>query len=271
MVAAVALADIGFASHAVEERSLATSLTAEATWALAASRGDKQAFGRLVDLHKRVVFGLCVRLLRDAEESRDAAQEAFARAYAALDTYDPAQPFAPWVLRIARNHCLDLLRRRTPASQKLELDAEVEEGGAARELPDPDALRGDDAMERRQLAGVLEKAVAELPANYREVVHLFHVEHLSYKEIAATLDVPIGTVMTWLHRARGKLRVALEAAVAALPPNYREVVHLFHVEHLSYKEIAAVIGVPIGTVMTWLHRARARLRDALAGGAEVSP
>jgi RNA polymerase sigma-70 factor (ECF subfamily) len=217
MVAAVALADIGFASLAVEERSVATSLTAEATWALAASRGDRQAFGRLVDLHKRVVYGLCVRLLRDAEESRDAAQEAFARAYAALDTYDPAQPFAPWVLRIARNHCLDVLRRRMPDAQRVELDADPDEG-APRELADPAAARGDDVIERRELAGALERAVSALPPNYREVVHLFHVEHLSYKEIAATLDVPIGTVMTWLHRARSKLKDALTAAGTEVSP-----------------------------------------------------
>ncbi|HEX9051692.1 MAG TPA: sigma-70 family RNA polymerase sigma factor [Anaeromyxobacter sp.] len=190
---------------------MGTSLTAEATWALAASRGDRQAFGRLVDLHKRAVYGLCVRLLRDAEESRDAAQEAFARAYAALDAYDPAQPFAPWVLRIARNHCLDVLRRRVPESQRLELDAEPDEG-APRELADPAAPRGDDVIERRELARTLERAVAALPPNYREVVHLFHVEHLSYREIAATLDVPIGTVMTWLHRARSKLKDALTAS-----------------------------------------------------------
>ncbi|MFO0581083.1 MAG: sigma-70 family RNA polymerase sigma factor [Anaeromyxobacter sp.] len=214
MVVAATIDGLGFAlSWQTEERATAPAETVgEAGLARAAARGDRRAFGQLVDLHKRTVYGLCFRLLRDAEESRDAAQESFVRAFAAVGTYDPTQPFAPWVLRIARNHCLDLLRRRTPASQKLELDAEVEEGGAARELPDPDAVRGDDAMERRQLAGVLEKAVAELPANYREVVHLFHVEHLSYKEIAATLDVPIGTVMTWLHRARGKLRVALEEA-----------------------------------------------------------
>jgi RNA polymerase sigma-70 factor (ECF subfamily) len=211
MVAAVALADVRFAAISAEERSLGTSLTAEATWALAASRGDKQAFARLVDLHKRVVYGLCVRLLRDVEESRDAAQETFARAYASIETYDPALPFAPWVLRIARNHCLDVLRRRVPESQRVELDADPGEG-ARRELADPVAPRGDEVMERRELAGVLERAVSALPANYREVVHLFHVEHLSYKEIASTMDVPIGTVMTWLHRARSKLKDALTAA-----------------------------------------------------------
>jgi RNA polymerase sigma-70 factor (ECF subfamily) len=200
-----------------EERALDGSPTAEVVWTRAAARGDRQAFGRLVDLHKRTVYGLCVRLLRDREEARDAAQESFARAYAALGAYDPAQPFAPWILRIARNHCLDVLRRRLPDAQRVELDAISDEGPAA-ELADPDVVRGDDALERRELAGTLERAVAALPPNYREVVHLFHVEHLSYKDIAATLDVPMGTVMTWLHRARARLKDTLLASGAEISP-----------------------------------------------------
>jgi RNA polymerase sigma-70 factor (ECF subfamily) len=218
MVAAVAVADLGFAlSWQVEERSLDVQPLGEAELALAAARGDRRAFGKLVDLHKRSVYGLCVRVLRDPEDARDAAQEAFARAYAGLSTYDAAQPFAPWVLRIARNHCLDVLRRRLPAATRVELDAEPDEG-APRELADPDALRGDDALERRQLSAQLERAVAALPQNYREVIQLFHVEHLSYKEIAATLDVPIGTVMTWLHRARAKLKASLLEAGTEVSP-----------------------------------------------------
>jgi RNA polymerase sigma-70 factor (ECF subfamily) len=212
MVAAAAIAEVRFGTlWMVGERSLGESPTAETAWAREAARGDKPAFARLVDLHKRTVFGLCVRLLRDPEDARDAAQEAFTRAYGALRTYDPGQPFGPWVLRIARNHCLDVLRRRLPEPQRVELDADPDDG-SRRELSDPSALRADDALERRELAGNLERAVATLPPNYREVVHLFHVEHLSYKEIAATLDVPIGTVMTWLHRARARLRDALQAS-----------------------------------------------------------
>jgi RNA polymerase sigma-70 factor (ECF subfamily) len=218
MVAVAAVADLAFAlSWQVEERPLAFPQTGEAALARSAAHGDRAAFGRLVDLHKRAVYGLCVRLLRDAEEARDAAQETFVRAYAAVETYDPSQPFAPWVLRIARNHCLDVLRRRVPESQRLELDAERDEG-APRELADPDAIRGDDLLARRQLAGALEAAVQALPSNYREVIQLFHVEHLSYKEIAATLDVPIGTVMTWLHRARSKLKDALTASGTEVLP-----------------------------------------------------
>lgn len=210
---------LGFAilSFPSEEQVVGPSLTGEAALAVAASRGDKQAFGRLVDLHKRAVYGLCIRLLRHPEDARDAAQEAFVRAYASLATFDPTQPFAPWVLRIARNHCLDVGRRRGSRPPEVALDADPEEGGA-RELPDPHTPRADDVIERRELAGSLAAAVAALPPNYREVVELFHVEHLSYKEIAATLDVPIGTVMTWLHRARARLKDALTAGgTEALP------------------------------------------------------
>ena len=172
-----------------------------------AARGDRDAFARLVDLHQRTVFGLCVRLLADREEARDAAQETFVRAWGAIGSYDPANPFAPWLLRIARNHCIDVLRRRLPAARRLELDAgSAGERGGALELPDTASPAADEQLVGAQQASAVAGAVAALPPNYREVVHLFHVEHMSYKDIAATLEVPIGTVMTWLHRARAKLR-----------------------------------------------------------------
>ncbi len=195
-------------SMPAEERTLGPSPSGDASLALSASRGDKQAFGRLVDRHKRSVFGLCLRLLRHTEDARDAAQETFVRAFAALETYDPALPFAPWLLRIARNHCLDVTRRRGSRPAEVALDAA---DGGAPELPDRAAAPADETVAARQQAGRLEDAVAALPPRYREVVPLVHVEHLSYKEIARTMDVPIGTVMTWLHRARARLRQELGA------------------------------------------------------------
>jgi RNA polymerase sigma-70 factor (ECF subfamily) len=215
MVAALAIGGIGFALSTQEERAVVgLTLSGDAALAHSASRGDKRAFSRLVDLHKRTVYALCFRLLREAEEARDAAQEAFVRAYTSLETFDPTQPFAPWVLRIARNHCLDLLRRRIPDARRVELDADRPDDAPHRDLADETAPAADAVLERRETAATLARAVDALPENYREVVQLFHLDHLSYKEIAATLDVPIGTVMTWLHRARAKLRATLEQAGA---------------------------------------------------------
>lgn len=192
-----------------QERSRrVTPLPTEADLARAAAAGDRAAFARLVEGAKRPVFGLCLRLLGDAEEARDAAQESFVRAWTALSTFDPAQPFTPWVLRIARNHSIDLVRRRLPAARKVELDAQAD-GEPPTELADAAAPGADEALERAQLGATLDAAVQRLPERYREVVHLFHVEQMSYKEIASTLEIPMGTVMTWLHRARAQLRADL--------------------------------------------------------------
>ena len=218
MVAAYALPGIGsrVSWPALKERNrfLLAPPSHDASLALSAARGDRKAFTRLVEENKRSVYGLCLRLLADPEEARDAAQEAFTRAFASIESYDLEQPFAPWILRIARNLCLDTLRRRIPVRARVELDAE-EEDGPSRELADTSSERADDAMQKAQTRQALEQAVAELPPNYREVVHLFHVEQLSYKQIAATMGIPMGTVMTWLHRARSQLRTLLEGQEVA--------------------------------------------------------
>jgi RNA polymerase sigma-70 factor (ECF subfamily) len=189
----------------VEAERRVTEPPSEVALARAAATGDRQAFARVVDLSKRQVFGLCLRLLQDQEEARDASQESFVRAWSALASFDARQPFAPWLLRIARNHCIDVIRRRLPQARKVELDAEREDGERT-DLADGAAPRADEQLEQAQVARTLDAAVGRLPDRYREVIHLFHVEQLSYKEIASTLEVPIGTVMTWLHRARAQLR-----------------------------------------------------------------
>ncbi len=133
------------------------------------------------------------------------------RAYTGIRDFDPRQPFAAWVLRIARNHCIDLLRRRRPT---LALSAETRnddgpETGVAPELPDHFAVSGEQRVQEEEAQRDLDRAVAALPPRYREVIALVHVQHKSYAEIAETLRVPMGTVMTWLHRARKELKARL--------------------------------------------------------------
>jgi len=183
----------------------------EAEWARAAAGGDKAAFARLVEKHKQSVHGLCFRLLGNGEEARDAAQEAFVRAYTGVRDFDPRQPFAAWVLRIARNHCIDLLRRRRP-TLALAAEGRSEEGadaGVAPELTDHFAVSGEQRVQEEEAQRDLDRAVCGLPPRYREVIALFHIQHKSYAEIAQSLGVPMGTVMTWLHRARKELKARL--------------------------------------------------------------
>ncbi|MHB1847124.1 MAG: RNA polymerase sigma factor, partial [Deltaproteobacteria bacterium] len=165
-----------------------------------------QAFGRLVSRHGRQVHALCLRILRDPEEARDAAQEAFARAFEASLDETRGQPrgegdpeaFLPWILRIARNHCLDLHRRAaTRAKARLEL-----------EVVDP-LQPADDALAADQAGRALRVALATLPEPQREAIVLFHLEQLGTREVAQVLGVPQGTVLTWLHRGRLRLREEL--------------------------------------------------------------
>jgi RNA polymerase sigma-70 factor, ECF subfamily len=182
----------------------------EAEWACAAAAGDKASFGRLVAKHKAAVFGLCYRLVGTTDEARDAAQEAFVRAYTSIRDFDARQPFGAWVLRIARNHCIDLLRRRRPTLALVsEARGEEAEPGVATEPADLFAIGGEQAVQESEAQRDLEAAVASLPPRYREVIALFHVQHKSYVEIAQALNVPMGTVMTWLHRARKELKSKL--------------------------------------------------------------
>ena len=196
------------------ERSRPACPPEEAAWARATAGGDKAAFGKLVERYKSSVYGLCWRLLGPqggSEEARDAAQEAFVRAYTSIASFDPRQPFSAWVLRIARNHCIDLLRRRRP-TLSLVPEARGEDGaepGVFHSLPDRFTQTGEEVVQEREAQRDLDLAVAALTPRYREVIALYHVQHKSYAEIAEALDVPLGTVMTWLHRARKELKARL--------------------------------------------------------------
>ena len=170
----------------------------ERTLARAAQAGDRAAFTELMRKSQGSVFGLCYRLMGEREAALDAAQEAFVRAFSALSSYDPGQRFDVWVLRIARNHCYDLLRRRQPQAGEEEAEKAADTS--------PTAL---DRMESAEVTFKLEGALQELPTSDREVLALYYVQHKKTREIATLIGVAPGTVMARLFRAREKLRAKL--------------------------------------------------------------
>jgi RNA polymerase sigma-70 factor, ECF subfamily len=171
----------------------------ELSLARAARDGDREAFAELVRRSQSVVFGLCYRLLGERDAATDAAQEAFVRAFSAIASYDPTQRFEVWVLRIARNHCYDLLRKRQPTAG--------EEEAALAEDSTPTAL---DRLESAEMTYRLEGALEKLPASDREVLALYYVQHRKTREIASLIGVAPGTVMARLFRAREKLKLQLQ-------------------------------------------------------------
>ena len=165
---------------------------------LSARRGDSNAFASLVRAVQRPVYGLCLRLLANDAEAAEVAQEAFLRAYQNLARYDVERPFDLWVMAIARNLCVDILRRRTKVASE-----DVDE--MKETLPSPIRTQEEEAIAHQERRS-LEVAMATLSSGDREVLALYYVQKRTTKEIAEVMGVAPGTIMARLFRAREKLR-----------------------------------------------------------------
>jgi RNA polymerase sigma-70 factor (ECF subfamily) len=151
-----------------------------------------EAFEALILAYQDKVFRLCYAMLGDRAQAEDAAQESFLRIWKSLDRYRGESALGTWIFSIARNVCLTSISRRRPS-------APIEEAERARpEAPD----RQRDIV----------RMVGQLPDNYRQVVMLFYMEDRSYDEVARLLDMPLGTVKTYLHRARQQLATMIKEA-----------------------------------------------------------
>jgi len=177
-----------------------------------ARAGQEAAYRELIRRYERPLFSLLYRMVRDRELAEDLAQETFIKALNAIESYRPEYKFSSWIFKIANNAAIDHLRRR-------ELDTLSLEGSPHAETPEAveaTALQiGDrqesplDAVEARELGGQIEQAIAQLRPEYRSCILLRHVEGRAYEEIAEILSLPLGTVKTYIHRARNELRQAL--------------------------------------------------------------
>ncbi|MBA3580162.1 MAG: sigma-70 family RNA polymerase sigma factor [Gemmatimonadota bacterium] len=180
---------------------------------LLAQQGRDAAFRELLRRYERPVFSLVFRMVRDRDTAEDLAQESFIKVLNNIDRYRPEFKFSSWLFKIANNVAIDHLRKRTVDTVSLEgsryatTTAEAESSAIPVASKDQSAL---EEMESKELGGAIEKAVASLRPEYRACILLRHVEDRSYEEIAATLDLPLGTVKTYIHRARHELRKALE-------------------------------------------------------------
>lgn len=179
-----------------------------------ALRGAQEAFRELVVRFERPVYSLIVRMVQDPGTAEDLAQEVFVKAFRRLETYDPDRKFSSWLFKIAHNTTIDHLRRNTPETVPLERSADREEeqrGGLAAILADESLEDPAAAAERKDMARSLERVIARLRPDYREVVVLFYIEGASYQEICEATGLPLGTVKTNLHRARKELAEAMAA------------------------------------------------------------
>jgi len=164
---------------------------------LQARAGDRAAFRAVVEATQKLAFNIAWRLTWNASDAEDAAQEIYLRLFRNFEQYDPAQPFLPWFRRLATNCVLNWKEKQRPAG-------ELPESLAAPREP----LRDPNAR--------LQKAIRELPPEYQACITLKYLEDLGINEIAQSLQVPPGTVKTWLFRARELLMQKLKPYVETL-------------------------------------------------------
>ena len=155
--------------------------------------GDQQSIRELVERFRGPVFGFCYRMLGQRQDAEDVAQETFVRVLRNLQRWDPARRFEPWLLTIAGNRCRTALRRRMrrPAGGLVEERVICE--------------RQTQWQSAQLLSEEVARAMGQLRYEHREAFVLFHEQQLTYAEIAEVLECPVGTVRTWIHRARREL------------------------------------------------------------------
>lgn len=148
--------------------------------------------GELVRRYQGQIFGLCFRMLGNRQDAEDMAQESFARALRSLHRWDNARQFEPWLLAIAGNRCRTLMatRRRRPETSSLVADVASREG---------------DEHAARSLSEEVSQGLMAVREEYRQAFLMFHQHEMTYLEIADALDCPLGTVKTWIYRARREL------------------------------------------------------------------
>jgi RNA polymerase sigma-70 factor (ECF subfamily) len=175
---------------------LVNSPDSEEQRVLLAIAGDESARGWIVTHYTPPIYRYCHRMLRSKEDASELTQEVLLRGLKALHRYDPDRSFKTWIFSIARNACIDFHRRKRPlvSDEKVTLRHPGES-------PQAEVIRNERATR-------LNAALDTLDTPYKEILVLYHFEHLKYQEIAACLDIPLGTVMNRIFRARKKLRAA---------------------------------------------------------------
>ena len=175
---------------------------------------DERAFLELVQLYQARVYKLVLRMVGRPDEAEDMAQEVFVQVFKAVATFRGDSKLSTWIYRIAVNLCKNrlkyLTRRKSEVQDEYEAAEERAELGAARGVTTSDLSRPDQLVEGYQIERIVEIAIAEMDADFREILVLRDIEDLSYEELSQITGLADGTVKSRLHRARAMLKAAVE-------------------------------------------------------------
>src|SRR6266566_2094887 len=181
--------------------------------------GDQRAFEILVQRYSTPLFNFICRFLSDYDQACDILQQVFLQLYISLPNLRTSDPLKAWLFQVARNRCLDELRRKHAIHfSELERGTDEDEQSALATLPDISPLP-EEVAERHDLQQILLNAIQELPPKFRAVVLLRYASQLSYAEIGKVLNMPEATAKTYFQRVKPLLRNALASQLQVVPTN----------------------------------------------------
>ena len=167
--------------------------------------GDPEAYNKLMKLYRDPIYFMLYEKINNQEVAKDLTIEALGKAFQKLHLYTPDFAFSTWLYTVARNHCIDYLRKNKLPTVSLERMM-VDDFGKRRsfDIVSKD-LDPSETLEKKQRVAILRRIIQRLKPKYRELVKLRYFKELSYEEISETLDIPLGTVKAQLHRSREQL------------------------------------------------------------------
>ena len=160
-------------------------------------QGDTEAFSELVRRHERIVFNLSYRFMRDSTAAEDMAQESFIKAFRLIKGFRGDCRFSTWLYRVTSSVCLtELNRRKRRGEVELQPQHTKDMAGPSSDLTD--------------MPEIVQRCVQKLPERYATIITLYYLQEITYEEIAETMNIPMGTLKTWMHRARHQLKKIVE-------------------------------------------------------------
>jgi RNA polymerase sigma-70 factor (ECF subfamily) len=183
----------------------------DAALMLRVRKGEQDAFAQLVDKYKQPIMNLAYRMLHDPTEAEDMAQNVFVQVYKSAHRYEAASKFSTWLFTIARNLCLNEIRRRSrhPADS-LDATHPEQDDQPWQQFEDKKAVPPPESLLHGELAGKIEQALAELPENQRTAILLCRQDELSYEDIAKVLGCSLSATKSLIHRGRETLKEKLK-------------------------------------------------------------
>ncbi|UYZ61448.1 RNA polymerase sigma factor [Hymenobacter weizhouensis] len=168
----------------------------------AVEQGDEKAYAELMQIYKKPVYHVVLKMVRNPDDAEDLTIEAFAKAFKNLHKFNPEFAFSTWLFRIATNNCIDFIRKNKIKTMSIDSAIKIDNGDEITIDFRDQNLNPQETAIKNQKIEIMQHVVSRLPEKYQRLVTLRYFDELSYEEIAQELKAPLGTVKAQLHRAR---------------------------------------------------------------------